>query len=112
MKRARLCLTGLNEGLRKNMLSAVLLEVVKTALSVNASFDALPGDDEPGLLDDMKNCSVISFDDVDDSGIIDLAGVVRLPAACRIKSGLVKHQAVCAINAVNADHLCLKLQEA
>ena len=91
MERTRLRGAGLHECLGKNVLAAVLLQVIKPSCGVNHAANAFSNGQGGAAVHDVKNSPLIGLNDVDDAYAVDRAGVVWLASSSRVKRSAIKN---------------------
>ena len=77
----------------------------------NKPIDSLPGREAACLFDQVKDRSFFVFEDVDDLGGIQLADVIGLSAAGRVKCGLIESDLIAAFGGRSSNHDGRELQQ-
>src|SRR5215207_620168 len=94
------------------MLAAVLLEVVEPPGSINLSIDRIANRKTSRLTRKVKDSAVIFFDHIDDIDLVQRTGIIRLPAAGRVKGCPIEQYFIPALAALDVKNPGLEFQQA
>ena len=94
MKRASFSSARLNDCLGQDVLAAVLLQVIEPSRSINYSGDGVARLERACRLDYVVDDVGFIFKHIDDLGLAEPAGIVRLTSPGWIERGLVQYNAI------------------
>jgi hypothetical protein len=111
MHRASLCAARLYEGARQNVLTAVLLQMVKPSRAVNPSLHDLTGSERADIINHVMDQAGFVFDHIDNARAVEQTCIVWLTAASRIESRAVKNHTRRLSASVYGDNGRLKFKQ-
>jgi hypothetical protein len=92
MERSGFCAAGPHKSLGKDVLPAVLLEVIDSPIAIKGCSNHLTGVQRSLSVDHMEDSAGFVFEDVDNGPTSDLSGIMGLAASRWIKGGLVENE--------------------
>jgi hypothetical protein len=101
VKRESLGIAHFDKGLGQQMLSGVLLHVVKTPLPIDPALNLRTRN---RFFQQMNNPPAFVFKHVDNRYIVEGAGVMGLPAGGRVEHGMFKNDSWVAFNLRSPDN--------